>query len=569
MSVSPNIVIKKCTQAGIDFWLASKVALKIGDNLPASERGVNRLIYQTLKELDPEAAEVFNVYHGIRVRTTDNSIEYFDRSRITKSLVKETRLPVSVSEDIAAKVEAEIRRLHLRDISAPLIREMVNVELLNRRLFNAKSKYARLGLPVYDVSQVLKKPPKMPAGLTAVFGNGIMEEYALTMLLPKECSEAHLNALIHVHGLSHFALTPLTFLNDLHPFLAQGIRIPGLISTGPAKKAEVAVSHAARILSISKDYVAFGTGIDSLNVLIAPFLRGIPKKRWPQIAQDFLYELNEHHLPRKAFTLTMSKKVPGWLAKRRAVLPGGKRDGAYADYADEAAGFYEIFLEVFKRGDYDHNRFRFPFLCLKEDNRGHVRLDSSKSFVYSDIVEKPGTGLMQSVSLNIPRIIHEAGGSEDKMYNEIKKKTLTAFKVFRVKHELMLENAYKKNFLPFLTQSFRGKEYAGLKDFYYLLSPDFLSCGVSKLDEGKGSIELCERIVRYLERLVKDERKETGLNIRLGYRETEFLRHRNQAEGIPTGTVDTKTVLSLQKLFPLGLGAKEHIPGIKLSGDLF
>ncbi len=558
MGVSPNIVVKKCTQAGIGFWLASKIALKLGDKLPSSERGINNAIYAALAEEDPDAAELFRMYYGIMVRTSDHRIEYFDRSKITKSLVKETRLPVSVAEDIAKKVEADIRRLQLRNVSAPLIREMVNAELLSRRLFKAQARYTRLGLPIYDVSQVLKKPGKSLSKFTEVFGDRIMEEYSLTSLLPSDCATAHLNALIHVHGLSHFGLTPYSFLNDLRLFFMHGVRIPGLISTGPAKKASVAVSHAARILSVSKDYVYASVGIDSFNVLVAPFLRTVPKKRWAQIAQDFLYELNEHYLPRKAFTVTLSKEIPGWLGRLGAVGPGGTLSGTYSDYSDEASAFYEIFLEVLERGDNAGNPFRFPFLCLRRDTRGHVALNSSKCFVYPDVLEKPRAGVMQVVSVNIPKILHEAR-TEEKVYSEIRRAASLAFKVFRVKHIMMMENAHKKNMLPFLTQSFGGREYAQIKDFYYVLSPDFISTA--------GSIS--ERIVRYLERLVKDERNESGLNIRLGYRETGFLMKRNLAEGVPTEKISLETAEKLQRLFPMGIGYPEKSEKIVLSGELY
>ncbi len=75
-----------------------------------------------------------------QVRTTDGHIVDYDRNRIVRQIVEETRLVetfygyVGASEEqaheIAREVEQRIRMMGLKYLSGPLIREVVNMALL-------------------------------------------------------------------------------------------------------------------------------------------------------------------------------------------------------------------------------------------------------------------------------------------------------------------------------------------------------------------------------------------------------------------------------------------------------
>ena len=92
-----------------------------------------------------------------RVRTSKFTIEEFDPRRIVESLVREAGVDRATAEDIAMEVAELIGRAGLKFLSGPLIRELVNYALLERGLEEARKRYTRVGMPIYDVDELLKR----------------------------------------------------------------------------------------------------------------------------------------------------------------------------------------------------------------------------------------------------------------------------------------------------------------------------------------------------------------------------------------------------------------------------
>ncbi|MFH0986717.1 MAG: anaerobic ribonucleoside-triphosphate reductase, partial [Candidatus Micrarchaeota archaeon] len=272
MRVSANFVIKKCEEAGVSFWTASETAVKMRDFEFAGERELVKEIGETLRGINVPEAEQFDSYHSIEVRTSKNVLEGFDKNRIADSLVKETGIPKTIAQDIAREVELDIRRLQLKNISAALIREMASTALLQKRLADAKLKYTRVGLPVYDIRGIIKRQNiASPEELDLFLGKKMLEEYTLMRVLPEDVSTAYLDSDIFIHDIEHFSSCPTAYSADFRTVLKQGFEIPGFVKTGPAKKADVAASHAVRLLKAGKRFSGRGTGIDSFNFLMAPY----------------------------------------------------------------------------------------------------------------------------------------------------------------------------------------------------------------------------------------------------------------------------------------------------------
>ncbi len=239
----------------------------------------------------------------LTVRTSRNTIEQFDRDKIVKSLVKETGIPKEVAEEIALDVENTIKKLKLKFISAPLIREIVNVKLLERGLEDARRDYTRLGLPVYDTTQIIEKGIRENANLQhnpetihKHVADWVMKEYALLKALPLHLADAHMRGEIHIHDLEYFVTRPYCFQHDLRWFLKNGLRVDGTgentAVAGPAKNAEVAILHAAKALAAAQTNFAGGQGLDFFNVWLAPYMAGKTYKEIKQLAQMFVYEMS-------------------------------------------------------------------------------------------------------------------------------------------------------------------------------------------------------------------------------------------------------------------------------------
>jgi len=62
------------------------------------------------------------------------TIEEFDRTRIASSLVKEAGMPQSLANEVATEAEERLLKISTSYLTAPLIRELVNTILVERKL---------------------------------------------------------------------------------------------------------------------------------------------------------------------------------------------------------------------------------------------------------------------------------------------------------------------------------------------------------------------------------------------------------------------------------------------------
>jgi len=98
------------------------------------------------------------------VRTTDGHILEWDRQRIVHQIVEETKLvstfygyesaSVETAQEIARLVEQRIKSMDLQALSGPLVREIVNITLLEKGMVQYRNACTRVGTPVYDAHQI-------------------------------------------------------------------------------------------------------------------------------------------------------------------------------------------------------------------------------------------------------------------------------------------------------------------------------------------------------------------------------------------------------------------------------
>ena len=539
--ISPNIVIDKCQQAGVNFWLASKTALDLREVLSKrlSDDEINQKIVESLKKHDLDAAIQFENYHSIHVRTSKNTIEPFNKKRISDSIMKETRLPRMIAEEIADEVENDIRRLQLKNISSPLIREIVNTKLLERKLTEAKVRYTRVGLPVYDINEIIEKQKlASPYLLNELFGNAMIQEYTLTKMLPTKISEAYLNADIHIHSLEKFITSPTSLQNDLRWFFKYGFVLENVVRTGPAKKAEVAASHAARALLTSREYVAGGVGFDFFNIFMAPYLYKKTRREIKQVAQTFLYEVNRDYQTEHSFSINLDMKIPKYLRNEKVVVAGEVGKDTYGDFEDEAKVFIKVFLETVIEGDHSKKRFLWPNVCLKYEKRVDIDFEiptpiflinqknfENSSLVYGNALSSKEwgdglrSGVMQSVSINMPKIAANSLDERD-FFGRIEKQLELSREIAEIKKRFIEKRLHEDKMLLFLAQRFDAEEYVKLEDFRYLLSfsglPEACKIFLKTNSYNAECSKLSEKIFRFTKKKFREFENEHGLKFDIG-----------------------------------------------------
>ena len=91
------------------------------------------------------------------VRTSHFSMEEFDRNKIVHALNREAGVPLDLAQKIAEETEERLQKLGTLYLTASLIREFVNSILVEKGLHEYRHSLSRLGIPVDDVTQLIKK----------------------------------------------------------------------------------------------------------------------------------------------------------------------------------------------------------------------------------------------------------------------------------------------------------------------------------------------------------------------------------------------------------------------------
>ncbi|MCK5723180.1 MAG: anaerobic ribonucleoside-triphosphate reductase, partial [Gammaproteobacteria bacterium] len=99
-----------------------------------------------------------------KVRTTDGHMVDWDKNVVVEQLVKETVLSEQFygkpaitkdqAKEIAKETEKRIRGMDLKFLSGPLVREIVNIVLLERGHVEWRNISTRVGTPVYDAYRI-------------------------------------------------------------------------------------------------------------------------------------------------------------------------------------------------------------------------------------------------------------------------------------------------------------------------------------------------------------------------------------------------------------------------------
>jgi ribonucleoside-triphosphate reductase len=120
------------------------------------------------------------------VRTSEETISDWNRSKITDALIRETFIDYDTANEISKEVEQMIWKSGVKMVTAPLIRELVNAKLIEKGLENERKKHTRLGMPMYDVDSLILHPnkenanvPHGPEATNLTLAEHIKKEYAL------------------------------------------------------------------------------------------------------------------------------------------------------------------------------------------------------------------------------------------------------------------------------------------------------------------------------------------------------------------------------------------------------
>lgn len=457
------------------------------------------------------------------VRSSQDDMLGWNRQRIVDALLRETFIDRDTAEKISKDIELTIQAGKVKTITGPLIREMVNAKLLEMGLEEARRMHTRLGVPLYDVDQLLvqhnKENANVPHGPEATnltLAEGIKKEYALLHVFSPDVADAHLSGDLHLHDLG-FIDRPYCSGQSLEYIKKFGLNLPHALSMAkPAKHAEVLLAHMVKFAASLQSHFAGAIGWDAINLFYAPYLEELDDNGVKQLAQMMIYEFSQQAVARGGQAIfsdvNIYWEVPKHFEAVPAIGPGGEYTGkTYGEYEKQAQRFAWALFEVYKEGDAAGRPFFFPkplvhitekffktdghmdflhHICEVASVKGNTyfvfdRGDTAKiseccrlSFKLeaSDLEDakqpwKMRYSALQNVTINLPRLAFKAQGDDTRLFALLTEKIQLAAKAHGQKKKFIerLMSLGKGGPLSLLAMDLDGEPYLKLHKCSYLI----------------------------------------------------------------------------------------------------
>jgi ribonucleoside-triphosphate reductase (formate) len=457
------------------------------------------------------------------VRTSEESIAEWNKSRITDALVRETLVDYDTANGIAADVERMIWKSGIKMVTAPLIRELVNAKLIEKGLEGARRMHTRLGMPLFDVENLILHPnkenanvPHGPEATNLTLAENIKKEYALLSVFSQEVADAHMNGDIHLHDLG-FVDRPYCSGQSIEYIKKFGLDLPHSLSMArPAKHPEVLLAHLIKFAAALQSHFAGAIGWDAINIFFAPYTEGMSDNDVKQLAQMLIFEFSQQAVARGGqaiFTdINVYWEVPRHFVNVPAIGPGGTFTGkTYGQYEKEGQRFAWALFDVFKEGDGAGRPFFFPKPIVHITEKffqtdGHIDFLNHISDVASDkgntyyVFDRGETAkiseccrlsfkldesdlkdanepwrmrycALQNVSLNLPRAAYLAKGDDTQLFNLLTERYVVAVKAHQEKRSFMekLLSLGESGPLALLTMNRDGESYLRMRRASHLV----------------------------------------------------------------------------------------------------
>jgi anaerobic ribonucleoside-triphosphate reductase len=547
--------------------IVSNVVRSLYDGITTKE--IKKMVYEDLEIVNQEAANKYLAKTALKVRTSRDKIEPFDLSRIANTLIEETGASQETAFQIASDVWKELKKLDVEYLTAPMIREIVNTKLVEYGLEDLRSKYTRLGIPVYNITNLIENGNNSnanmmhnPETIHKYVADEALKQYALLNMLPTHLADAHMSGDIHIHDLEYFAGRPINCLqHDIRAFIKYGLKVDGTGDhtsvAGAPSHMETLMNHTGEVMLAAQQNMSGGQAMSLWNVFVAPFARGRPYEEVKQCVQMLIYNLNMAYAARGSqvpfTTMQLEFGVPNFLKEETAYGPKGIECGTYGDFEDETRMIERAFTEILLKGDADGKPHLFPntiytlrpetykgdydedlrlvhelsakygssyFVNMFPDYRGNMsnymgcRTSLSDNWTGDWEQDTLRTGNLAMATINLPRIGYTAK-DEDEAIELLDEKIKLVEEVIMIRRNQSLHALNDWNILPFLKQSYED-------DTYYHIQNATLSYGYNGLNEmlmalfGAGiedpdSNKFGIKLIKHIHEHALDMQKETGL----------------------------------------------------------
>lgn len=486
----------------------------------------------------------------LQVRTSRLSIEEFDKNKITQSLTKEANIPTELAQKIANETEKRLQQFKTKYLTAPLIREIVNTILIEKGHEEYRHKLTRLGLPVHDVTQLIKTTAQKNQNIETIHkkaGDAVIEEYTLLNILPRDIADAHMSGTIHIKNLGYWILKPNQIIHNLRFFLQHGLNMQKIkninISFPPPKTLKSALILTSNIIKNFTTEISEEQTINFFNIFLAPYTKNLPTEKIKENLNTFLNNLNQSITTRgqlPQLTIGLELLTPEFLIKKEAIGPHGKTTDTYANFTEESQKITSILLDLILEKN-RKNPFFNPKLIinmrpntLKNKESEHLLFKAHKlaaergipyfanlttktqqQATYSSTgyrlatdwkgdweLDTMQTGNLDEIIINLPRIAYQAEGNYEKFFEKLYEKLEMATRALKIKHQVIKQHFREELFL-FLTQKIQNDNYFRLENASHIVSFVGLNEAVQSLSgepihKDTHALNLAQDILNYI-----------------------------------------------------------------------
>ncbi|MEK6832119.1 MAG: anaerobic ribonucleoside-triphosphate reductase [Thermoproteota archaeon] len=348
------------------------------------------------------------------VRTSHESIEEFSSHKIIQSLVREGSLPLELAQKITEEVENRIYKYQTTYLTGALIREMVNSVLLEHGHEEYRNKLARLGLPVYDVQEMLTNLDNVDNGAEGLLfntGQKVFAEHLLTNVLPKDVADSHLSGDMHISNPGIWSMIPDTIFVNVKELIEDGVILGGkyldVSRITSSKSIDDITSSLSIIISLLSKEASQEIVLDGLIPLFTKYSKNIPELE-QKLTDAFATASTTSKYNRKSTNVSIRLQLGSDLKIVNAII------NAYKNYT-KITPIPKIGLIV----DFDKGKVADVSEALAEIISIGGKVMFAKGEVSSYGITNGTTKnsgplaiTLQSVSINLPRLAFESNKDE-------------------------------------------------------------------------------------------------------------------------------------------------------------
>ncbi|MFB0551564.1 MAG: anaerobic ribonucleoside-triphosphate reductase [Nitrososphaeria archaeon] len=411
--------------------------------------GIVRVDQETkLYELSPRGTSLLSLVQEMEskiltteipvVRRSEYAMEPFDKTKIISALIREANVPPKVAHEVANVVKEKIRELKVEYLSAPLIREIINAVLIDSGYEKYRHKLTRVGLPLYDVSMIMKETArrKNPDFLVQSASSAVLREYSLLSALPRRVADAHVSGEIDLQDLDFWLLKRHSSIYTSAVVKTYNAESHNLEEARLSEFLDyLFVQVKRRSSTVIRDQV-----LSHFNVLLSLFA-ATPSKGVERAARRFLRLLLLTQIGENmpAISVGLSLAAPSlFIPEERSI------DRSISSFSDSVQEIHDLVFSAAKDAHKEVLRGVPPgklqlLLCPSAHGRLEAQAEMLVKFPLANVVSRnlcdrflfSGEGLslpLQEVALspatyvdgvahiNMPRIAFESKGNEEKFF---------------------------------------------------------------------------------------------------------------------------------------------------------